>query len=174
MRCFCDSWFLEYQSCCHVSYGKLGLDVVFAFDSFPLPFPSVNEREENQVPCPKDMLNHQFAPKQKAKRVNHNTWISTSLFLAVGSCVVPLPFLTKFTSLLGRSCQPLWNLTCVSLIAGESSKGDLLWSGLQGSKCPWMRESHPFWLHHSLAFPPVNYIALTVLGSGDPGWNTRH
>lgn len=139
--------------------------------------PTLSQREWKKIKrlAQSWMLNHQFAPKQKAKRVNHNTWISASLFLAVGSCVVPRHFRTKFKGLLKRSYQPLWNQTCTALIALiESIKGHLLRRGLQGSKCPWLRESHPFWLRDSLAFPPVNCIARAVLGLGDPGWDTRH
>lgn len=63
-QCCCDGWFGEYQTRCRVSYSKLGLGGVFAFDSLLLPFPGVNEREENQAPCPQrrvESLVHSWA-----------------------------------------------------------------------------------------------------------------
>lgn len=45
----CDSWFLEYQNCCCVSYRKPGLDIGFAFASCFFPV----WRKGNEISCPK-------------------------------------------------------------------------------------------------------------------------
>lgn len=109
MKRSCDSLFWEYQSCCYVSYRKLSLDTVTAFDPFPFPFPVWMKGKKIKWLAQSYILNHQFTFKQKAERVGCQSSFltTTSLFLAAGSNVVPLPFLTKFKSLLKRNCQPL-------------------------------------------------------------------